>query len=136
MKTILKLSLLIFISVLNINCNNKQKANSNEQLGKIKQVTPIEFKEQSKNQTMIDIRTPQEFAQGHIEGAININYFDKSFLEQVSKFDKTKPIYMYCRSGNRTSSASKKMQDLGFEEIIDLQGGIMNWSRNKLEIVK
>lgn len=136
MKTTLKLSLLIFISILNINCNNNQKEKSNKQLGEIKQVTPIEFKEQSKNQTIVDIRTPQEFAQGHIEGAININYFDKSFLEQVSKFDKNKSIYIYCRSGNRTSSASKKMQDLGFEEIIDLQGGIMNWSNNKLEIVK
>ncbi|SNR71306.1 rhodanese-like domain-containing protein [Lutibacter flavus] len=136
MKTTLKLSLLIFISVLSLNCNNSQSTKSKAQQGAIIKLSPKEFKEKSQSQTIIDIRTPQEFAQGHIEGAVNINYFDRSFLEQVSKFDKNKPIFIYCRSGSRTSSASKKMINQGFSEVADLQGGIMNWAKNKNKIVK
>jgi rhodanese-related sulfurtransferase len=135
MKTTLKLSLLIFISILNINCNN-QTTKSKTQQGVVIQLSPKEFNEKSQNQTIIDIRTPQEFAQGHIEGAVNINYFDRSFLEQVSKFEKNKTIFIYCRSGNRTSSASKKMLNEGFNEVVDLQGGIINWVKNKNKIIK
>ncbi len=136
MKTTLKLSLLIFISILNINCNNKQSSKSDAQIGKIIQISTAEFKEKSINQTIIDIRTPQEYKQGYIEGAVNINYFDSSFLDQVSKFDKSKPIFIYCRSGNRTSSASKKLLKLGFTEVYDLQGGIISWARDKNKIIK
>ena len=134
MKITLKLSLLIFI--LNINCNNSQTTKSKTQQGVVIKLLPKEFNEKSQNQTIIDIRTPQEFAQGHIEGAVNINYFGRSFLEEVSKFDKKKPIFIYCRSGNRTSSASRKMLNQGFNEVADLQGGIINWAKNKNKIVK
>ena len=100
-------------------------------------ITPQQLQEKiDKNIKIIDIRTPQEFAQGHIEGAVNINYFGRSFLEEVSKFDKKKPIFIYCRSGNRTSSASRKMLNQGFNEVADLQGGIINWAKNKNKIVK
>jgi phage shock protein E len=136
MKTTLKLSLLFFISILNINCNNQNSSKTGAPLGEINQVSAAEFKEKSVNQTIIDIRTPQEYGQGYIEGAININYFDRSFLDQVSEFDKNKPIFIYCRSGNRTSSASKKLLKLGFTEVYDLQGGIISWARDKNEIVK
>ena len=136
MKTTLKLSLLFFISILNINCNNQNSSKTGAPLGEISQISAAEFKEKSVNQTIIDIRTPQEYGQGYIEGAININYFDRSFLDQVSKYDKSKPIFIYCRSGNRTSSASKKLLKLGFTEVYDLQGGIISWARDKNEIVK
>ena len=135
MKTILKTVLIIFISVLNLNCKT-EPSNSATQRGKVILVSPADFKEKSQNQTIIDIRTPQEYGQGYIEGAININYFDRSFLDQVSEFDKNKPIFIYCRSGNRTSSASKKLLKLGFTEVYDLQGGIISWARDKNEIVK
>ena len=134
MKTTLKLSLLIFI--LTLSCNNKSNSKTDNQLGEIKRISALEFKEKSKNNTIIDIRTPREYTQGYIEGAININYYDKTFLEQIAKLDKNKPIYIYCRSGNRTSSAAKKLRKLGFLEVNDLQGGIMSWARNQYKIVK
>jgi len=134
MKTTLKLSLLIFI--LTLSCNNKSNSKTDNQLGEIKRISALEFKEKSKNNTIIDIRTPREYTQGYIEGAININYYDKTFLEQIAKLDKNKPIYIYCRSGNRTSSAAKKLKKLGFLEVNDLQGGIMSWARNQYKIVK
>jgi len=136
MKTTLKLSLLIFISILTLSCNNKSNSKTDNQLGEIKRISALEFKEKSKNNTIIDIRTPREYTQGYIEGAININYYDKTFLEQIAKLDKNKPIYIYCRSGNRTSSAAKKLKKFGFLEVNDLQGGIMSWARNQYKIVK
>ncbi len=132
MKTTLKLTLLVIVTVLGISCNTKSQSQSDA----IKVLAPTEFKEKLVNQTIIDIRTPQEFSEGHIEGAININYFDDNFLDQIAKYDKTQPLFIYCRSGNRTSSASKKAADFGFKEIYDLEGGILYWIKNGNEIVK
>ncbi|WP_298264825.1 rhodanese-like domain-containing protein [uncultured Lutibacter sp.] len=136
MKTTIKLSLLLFLALLNVNCNNKKASKTITEFGEINVIAPKEFKEKSINKTIIDIRTPNEFLEGHIDGAVNINYFDKNFLDEISKLDKTKPIFMYCRSGNRTSSASKKISKLGFEQVYDLQGGILNWAKTNHEIVK
>ena len=134
MKIFLKIGLIIFISVLNLNCNTEPKK-TESQTGKVYVVSPAEFKEKSQNQTIVDIRTPKEYQQGHLKNAVNINLFDKTFLEEIGKLDKSKPVFIYCRSGNRTSSASKKMLKLGFQEVYDLKGGISNWvkSKNKIE---
>ncbi|HEY9169611.1 MAG TPA: rhodanese-like domain-containing protein [Lutibacter sp.] len=132
MKTSLKLTLLVIITALAISCDTKSQSQSDA----IKVLTPTEFKEKAANQTIIDIRTPQEFSQGHIDGAININYYDNNFIDQIAKYDKNQPIFIYCRSGNRTSSASKKIADFGFTEIYDLEGGILYWLKNNNETVK
>lgn len=127
---------MLFFTLSVVACNNKQPSKTVTQFGEINVITPSDFKEKSVNQTIVDIRTPQEFAEGYIEGAVNINVFDKNFLDQMAQFDKSKPIFIYCRSGNRTSSASKKLSELGFQQVYDLQGGIVNWSRNNQPITK
>jgi phage shock protein E len=132
MKTTVKLMLFVLVTVLGISCNTKSQSQSEA----IKVLTPTEFKEKSANQTIIDIRTPQEFNQGHIEGAVNINFYDSNFIDQIAKYDKNQPIFIYCRSGNRTSSASRKMADFGFTQINDLEGGILYWLKNNHETVK
>lgn len=130
MKTTLKLTLLVLITVLGISCDTKSQSDS------ITVITPTEFKEKSVNQAIIDIRTPQEFSEGHIEGAVNINYYDNNFLDQIAKYDKNQPIFIYCRSGNRTTPASKKIADFGFTKIYDLEGGILYWMKNNNDVVK
>lgn len=85
---------------------------------------------------LIDIRTPREFKSGYIKGAVNINFFDSDFTGQMLKLNKEKEIYIYCRSGNRTGKAANKLKDQGFTKIYDLQGGILNWNRNNLEVIK
>jgi len=130
---------LLFISILSINCsNNKEKneQNLNFNLGEIAVVSPSAFKEKHTNKTIIDIRTPREYKQGHLKGAVNINYYERNFLEQIAKYSKEESIFIYCRTGNRTSFASKKMLKIGFQKIYDLQGGIVNWQRNKKQIIK
>lgn len=76
---------------------------------------------------LIDVRTPREYQAGHIENAINIDLSSNNFTHQINKLDKQKPIYIYCRSGNRSTRASNELVKLGFIEIYDLKGGILRW---------
>lgn len=84
------------------------------------------------NAQVIDVRTPEEFAEGHIDGAQNIDFQAKDFLEQFSRIDKDRPVYIYCRSGKRSAKAAEQLSELGFPNIIDLQGGFLAWK----ELVK
>ncbi|WP_282783619.1 rhodanese-like domain-containing protein [Phaeodactylibacter xiamenensis] len=77
---------------------------------------------------LLDVRTPDEYNAGHIEGAELINFFDEDFVQQVeSRFDKDEPLMLYCRSGNRSAKATAKLKAVGFKEIYDLKGGYKNW---------
>ncbi len=136
MASFTRISIFLILTILFTNCNGKKLPKSSNNFGKISVISAIDFFEKSKNQTIIDIRTPQEFVSGHLENAININYYDSTFLEQISKYDKSKPIFIYCRSGNRSNSASKKLSNIGFKQIYDLQGGITNWINTNHKIIK
>lgn len=81
---------------------------------------------------LVDVRTPKEYAEGHIKGADNINIYDDNFMEQMSKLDKSKPVYVYCRSGHRSGNSAKMLKKAGFSKVYDLKGGILAWkSENK-----
>jgi len=77
---------------------------------------------------LVDVRTPEEFAEGNIEGAKNINFHDADFEAQMLQFDKEKPLYIYCRSGARSAKAAEQLQEMGFREIYDIEGGFLNWA--------
>lgn len=83
---------------------------------------------------LIDVRTPSEFATGHILKSVNIDYYDQEFSTKIGKLDKSKPIYVYCRSGVRSSNSAEILKKLGFETIYNLDGGILNWSSQKLPL--
>ena len=77
---------------------------------------------------IIDVRTPEEFAQGHIAGSINIDVSSSDFIAQVSELDKTKTYAVYCRSGNRSDVATSEMEKLGFTSLYNMTGGAIDWS--------
>jgi len=77
--------------------------------------------------TILDVRTPKEYAEGHVNGSVNINYFDKDFKDQVGKLESTKPVYVYCHSGGRSSKAMNIMKSQGFTTIYNLTGGYAAW---------
>lgn len=81
------------------------------------------------NSQLIDVRTPKEFEQGHIEGAKLINFYSESFKEEIQQLDKATPVYLYCRSGGRSGKASKLLVELGFKEIYDLKGGYIAYGK-------
>ena len=76
--------------------------------------------------TVVDVRTPAEYASGHIQGAENINW-EGDFQSGISHLDKTKTYAVYCHSGNRSAQATQAMADAGFTHIYNLDGGILNW---------
>lgn len=81
---------------------------------------------------LVDVRTPGEFNSGHLKNADNIDYNDRRFLTEINTLDKTKPTYIYCRSGGRSAGAMKDMLALGFTEVYNMTGGIKAWNGAKL----
>ena len=67
---------------------------------------------------LIDVRTPEEFAKGHLEGAKNINFNANDFDNQITQLDKAKPVFIYCHSGGRSGKAYKKMKAHGFTTAV------------------
>ena len=79
------------------------------------------------NAVLVDVRTNDEYSSGYIENSLNIDYLSDDFSENVEKLDKNIPIVLYCRSGKRSSLSANKLSKLGFKEIYNLQGGILDW---------
>lgn len=84
--------------------------------------------ESTQDLVVLDVRTPEEVAAGALPGAINIDLSSPDFTRQVAELDHDVPYFVYCRSGNRSAQAVKIMQDLGFTEIYELDGGILDWA--------
>lgn len=80
-----------------------------------------------KKARIVDVRTPEEVSEGHLEGALNINFLGETFAEEIDKLDKKKTYLLYCRSGSRTRKAADLMQNAGFKHVYMLEGGITAW---------
>lgn len=119
---------ILFITLSVISCKGQTSKN-------IKDLDPKTFSEKIKatpNAQIIDVRTPQEFAGGHLDNAINIDYLDDSFDANVKKLDPTKPVFVYCKTNNRSPKASEKLAELGFTTIYNMQGGLLKWDAEGL----
>lgn len=100
---------------------------------------PQEFKAKlnsTPDAVLIDVRTPEEFSQGVIAGAINIDFKAPDFSEKVNALDKEKNYFVYCLSGKRSNNAVKMMEDTGFKNIYTLKDGLQHWTETGLETVK
>ena len=86
----------------------------------------IQKNENNNNLVIIDVRTPEEFSQEHIQDASNIDFYSGNFKDELNKLDKTKIYVIHCRSGGRSSQALDIMRELGFREVYNM-GGIIQW---------
>lgn len=86
--------------------------------------------------TLIDVRTAEEFAEGHLAGAKNYDWNGGHFEHQVMGLDKTKPVFVYCLKGGRSSSAADRLRNLGFTEVYELEGGTAKWQAAKMPLTK
>lgn len=78
---------------------------------------------------LIDVRTPEEYMRGHLKRAINLNFNDDNFEDIVkAKLDKTRPVFVYCFSGRRSTDAAVFLRDLGYKEVYDMAGGFAKWT--------
>ena len=85
---------------------------------------------------IIDVRTSEEFAAGHIENAINIDYRSEGFEDSINELEKSKAYLVYCRTARRSRSAVNIMEELDFNEIYHMLGGIVQWEEEGLPIAK
>ena len=104
-------------------CTNGQQA-SKENL------SPVDFSKklaEKPTASLVDVRTPGEYSKGHLQNARNIDWNGGDFETDISQLDKGTPVFVYCLSGGRSSSAASKMRSMGFKEVYELQGGIVKW---------
>ena len=81
---------------------------------------------------LVDVRTKEEYEEGHISNALLIDYYSYNFEEQaIAKLSKEKTVAVYCRSGRRSATATRKLVKLGYE-VVNLDGGILAWERAKM----
>jgi len=85
---------------------------------------------------IIDVRTPAEFAEEHIENATNINFYSETFRDTLNNLDKNKTYIVYCAVGGRSGSALDIMAELNFREAYNILGGINQWKAEGLPTVK
>lgn len=83
---------------------------------------------------ILDVRTSDEYAHGHIEGAILADISSNLFQEAAAKLDKSKTVYVYCLSGGRSSAAATQLQEMGFKSVVNLSGGMLAWQSANLPI--
>lgn len=110
----------------------KENNASNE----IEVVTAEEMQELSEldDLQIVDIRTPEERKEGFIANSQNIDYQSPSFEQDIEKLDKSKPVLVYCKTGDQSTKCVKKMKDAGFVKIYDLDGGIAKWKFKGFDI--
>ena len=85
---------------------------------------------------IIDVRTAEEFSEGHIQDAILINIYDPNFKTKIGELDKNGKYLMFCRSGNRSGKAVLQMTQMGFKDVLNIAGGIIAWQRAGKPLVK
>lgn len=84
-----------------------------------------------KSVQLVDVRSEREYTKGHIKGAINIEYSSKGFSRKLAELNKRKPVAVYCMSGKRSKSAAKKLLEMGFKKVYELDQGFSKWDGPK-----
>lgn len=126
----------VIITLLAMSCSSTTKAS--QPIGQIETVSPSAFEAGLKkgNVQLLDVRSAEEYAQGHLQGAINIDVQEPDFqAEGTSQLEKEKPVYVYCRSGRRSLLAGEMLAKDGYT-VVDLDGGILGWEKAGLPVVK
>ncbi|PIB28236.1 rhodanese-like domain-containing protein [Maribacter sp. 4G9] len=115
--------ILLLSLLLNLSCAQTQTPTS-------RPITSVSADE-LKNVVLLDVRTPEEYAQGHLDNSLNINWFDTDFAQQVEGIDKDEIIYVYCKVGGRSAKAQQKLQSLGYKNVVNLEGGYDAYKQKK-----
>jgi rhodanese-related sulfurtransferase len=98
--------------------------------------TLIQKNKDNPNFVILDVRTPKEFANEHIENAINSDYYSETFKDDLNSLDKNKTYLIYCRSGGRSKMALDIVKELGFREAYNMLGGITQWKAKGMPTTK
>jgi thioredoxin 1 len=118
----------LYVSLFLIaSCSVGQNAKQEKKL-----LSAVEFKEFLAEDSiqLVDVRTPEEFSTGHIDGALNLDWNGSEFSKQASTLDKNQTVMLYCLGGGRSAKAADWFIENGFIRVLELEGGMMNWRSN------
>ncbi len=105
----------------------------------VKQMNSIEIQQvlaKNKQIVILDVRTPQEFAAGHLKGALNIDIYQQDFYSRIDKLNKKTTYVVYCRTHNRSTATVDYMKQKGFEVVYQMMDGFPGWAANNFPTVK
>ena len=134
------LTILLATSVAAIGCTGTETVAPPETSSQIiKDIAPqeavalIQDNQNNPDFIILDVRTPEEVAEGYIKDAINIDYYSKSFRDELDQLDKNQTYLIYCRSGARSGKSRDIMAELNFREVYNILGGFIRWQAEGLE---
>lgn len=131
MKALMYAALFVPLLVMTACRHSSTTENGSQNTGSIKaDLSADAFEEKlskSISAQLIDVRTPGEYAEGHLKGALNYDINSGNFEDRITKLDKTKPVFVYCLSGGRSAQAADLLAETGFPEVYNMEGGIMKW---------
>lgn len=139
MKTILILLLALLCGVAgNAQAPATQPASAPKAKSAVRNVTVEQFEvlRRGTNTVVLDVRTREEFADGHLEGAVLLDFRGPDFADKVGQLDKSKQYLVHCAAGGRSARACTKMESLGFTNLVNLEGGLGAWTDAGKPVVK
>lgn len=131
MKSLKTTGLFVFSLAILAACQTKETSS-------IVNLTPQEFSAQLKakgdSALLVDVRTPDEFNSGHIQGALSVDFNGPAFSDEVAKLPKDKQVYIYCRSGGRSKASAPVFLNAGFKQVANLAHGISAWQESGMPV--
>ena len=102
----------------------------------INEISDAQFLEiQDSDYILVDVRTAEEYESGHIQDAVNFDFYSESFQNDILSLDKSSSIILYCRTQNRSTKTADYLKENGYKEITVLEGGITSWVKNGNDLV-
>ena len=102
----------------------------------INEISDAQFTEiQDSDYILVDVRTIEEYESGHIQDAVNFDFYSESFQKEILSLDKSSSIILYCRTQNRSTKTANYLKENGYKEITVLEGGITSWVKNGNDLV-
>ena len=102
----------------------------------INEISDAQFTEiQDSDYILVDVRTAEEYESGHIQDAVNFDFYSESFQKEILSLDKSSSIILYCRTQNRSTKTANYLKENGYKEITVLEGGITSWVKNGNDLV-
>jgi thioredoxin len=123
-----KIALFTSFVVFMLSCSSKEGLQNLEAIAFQKAINSEARKQ------ILDVRSAEEFQNGHIEGAVNADINSPSFQQTASTLEKEKTVFVYCLSGARSASAAGQLKEMGFTKIVNLTGGMLAWQSSDLPI--
>lgn len=137
MKYLYKIVIATFLLMMIVSCSSPE--NTESLVSNINVTSASDLVKNDENTIILDVRTPEEYMAGHIEGALNINIADENFSEQAAKLDQSKTYIVHCAANvenGRTAKSLTIMQELGFNNLMNLEGGIVAWEKSGQPMIK